>query len=87
MRVYKKIPDSLAVKSQFSMPLSLRLIKESGQNNIDWKQLHIIDLYSILYSIRIDKANEWLRNQRQIKMQEKGISSITQATKEDFDKL
>lgn len=87
MRVYNKIPDSLKIKPQFSMPLSLRYIKESGQYNIDWKSLHIIDLYSIIYSIRIDNANNWLKQQRQLKMQERGVSSINQATKEDFENL
>ena len=87
MGVYKKIPDSMKIKSQFSMPLSLRYIKESGQNNIDWKCLHIVDLFSIIYSIRIDNANNWLRQQKQIRMQEKGIASITQATEEDFERL
>lgn len=69
------------------MPLSLRLIKESGQANIDWKCLHIIDLYSILYSIRIDSANNWLYQQKQMKLQQKGISSIKQASEEDFNEL
>lgn len=74
-------------KTQFSMPLSLRYIKESGQNNIDWKILHIVDLYSIIYSIRIDNANSWLKQQRQLKMQQKGISNIYQANEEDFKNL
>ena len=69
------------------MPLSLRLIKESGQSNIDWKCLHIVDLYSILYSIRIDSANNWLNQQRQMKLKEKGISSIKKASLEDFNEL
>lgn len=69
------------------MPLSLRFIKESGQYNIDWKQLHIVDLYSIIYSIRIDNANNWLKQQRQIKMKERGIASISQATEDEFNSL
>jgi len=69
------------------MPLSLRLIKESGQCNIDWKHLHIIDFYSIIYSVRIDNANSWLRQQKQQRMHERGIDSITQANETDFDNL
>ena len=87
LRVYKKIPDSLKNDSQFSMPLSLRYIKESGQNNIDWTKLHIADLYSIIYSIRIDNANNWLKQQRQMKMRERGIESISRATEQDFESL
>lgn len=87
MRVYDKIPDSLKTNSQFSMPLSLRYIKESGQYNIDWTKLHIADLYSIIYSIRIDNANNYLKQQRERKMHERGIESITKATQEDFENL
>jgi hypothetical protein len=69
------------------MPLSLNLIRECGRSGIDWKDLHIADLYSIIYSIRIDDANQYLDQERQKKMGEKGISSIRKATVEDFDSL
>ena len=74
-------------KPEFSMPLGLRLIKECAINNIDWKYLHIADLYSILYSIRIDNAKSYLRQQKQKKLQSRGIESVTKATEEDFDRL
>ena len=32
---------------QFSMPLSLRIIKEFGQNGIDYKGIHLTDVLSI----------------------------------------
>lgn len=85
LKVFEKLPQQQ--KPKFSMPLSLRLIKESAVNNIDWKCLHIADLFSILYSIRIDKAKQYLEHERQKRMQSKGISEISQATEEDFDKL
>lgn len=85
IKTFEKIKN--VEKQQFSMPLSLRLIKESSQAGIDWKCLHIVDLFSIIYSIRIDNAKQYLEQQRQTKMREKGIQSISKASEEDFDKL
>ena len=85
IKVFEKLPSQ--EKPKFSMPLSLRLIKESAMYNIDWKCLHIADLFSILYSIRIDNAINYLKQQRQQRLSEKGIQSVTKATEEDFDKL
>ena len=85
IRIFQKLPNQ--EKPQFSMPLSLRLIKECATYNIDWKWLHIADLFSILYSIRIDNAKMFLKQQRQQRLNEKGIQSVTKATEEDFDKL
>lgn len=84
--IYKKI-NTQQTKPQFTMPLSLRIIKEASANGIDWKCLHIADLFSIIYSIRIDNAKQYLEQQRQQKMQKRGIKEIRQATAEDFDKL
>lgn len=69
------------------MPTALRLIKEASVNNIDWRSLHFIDLLSILYSLRIDKAIEYLNSKRKQAMQKRGISEIRKATEEDFDSL
>lgn len=85
IQTFKKIKN--VEKPQFSMPLSLQLIKESASCGIDYKSLHIIDLYSIIYSIRIDNAKQYLEHERQQKLSKRGISSIQQATEEDFDKL
>lgn len=85
IKVFDKLPQQ--PRPQFSMPLSLRLIKESAENNIDWKCLHIADLLSIIYSIRIDKAKEYLEFERQQRMRDRGISSISQASEQDFDNL
>lgn len=74
-------------QSQFSMPLSLRIIKESSQAGIDWKCLHIVDLFSIIYSIRIDNAKQYLEHKRQEEMHKRGINSIAKATETDFDNL
>lgn len=85
VKIFEKIKNTET--PQFTMPLSLRIIKESSQVGIDWKYLHIIDLFSIIYSIRIDNAKQYLEQQRQKRMNEKGIQSISKATEEDFDKL
>lgn len=63
------------------------MVKECALYNIDWKCLHIADLFSIIYSIRIDNANNYLENQRQQKLSQRGIKSVTKATDEDFDNL
>ena len=83
--IYQKIPNT--EKQQFSMPLSLRIIKESSSANIDWKQLHIADLFSIIYSIRIDNAKRWLQQQKEERLAKKGISKIEKANANDFDNL
>lgn len=69
------------------MPLGLRIIKECAEYNINWHDLHIIDLFSIIYSIRIDSANKYLSQTKQKRMHEKGISEISKATEQDFDNL
>ncbi len=82
---YRKIKS--VEKSKFSMPFSLQIIKEASANGINWQVLHIIDLTSIIYSIRIDNAREVLKYERSKKLQERGIESITTATEEDFNNL
>lgn len=71
----------------FSMPLSLRIIKEFGQNGIDYKGIHLTDVLSIYYSLKIDSAKQYLNHKRQEEMQKRGISSISKATEQDFDSL
>lgn len=85
VKIFEKIKNTET--PQFTMPLSLRIIKESSQVGIDWKYLHIVDLFSIIYSIRIDNAKQYLEQQRQKRMSEKRIQSISKATEEDFDNL
>ena len=72
---------------QFSMPLSLRIIKEFGQNGIDYKGIHLTDVLSIYYSLKIDSAKQYLQHKRQEEMSKRGISSISKATEADFDNL
>lgn len=83
--IYKQIPNTQ--KPQFVMPLSLRIIKEASESGIDWKCLHIADLFSIIYSIRIDNAKQYLEQKRQERMHKRGISEIRQANEQDFDNL
>lgn len=85
IKVFEKLPDQ--EKPKFSMPLSLRLIKECALYNINWKDLHIADLFSIIYSYRIDNANLYLKQLRQQRLNERGIQSVSKATEEDFDRL
>lgn len=83
---YKKIKVG-GQKRQFSMPLSLRYIKELSAAKIDYKGLHIIDLTSLVYSLRIDSAMQYLENERQSKMSKRGIAEYRQATEADFNAL
>ena len=85
IRLFEKIEEKEI--PQFSMPLSLRIIKEFGQNGIDHKGIHLADVLSIYYSLKIDSANQYLRYKRQEEMQKRGISSISKATESDFDSL
>lgn len=84
--IYKKIKVG-GQKRQFSMPLSLRYIKELSAAKIDYKGLHIIDLTSLVYSLRIDSAMQYLENERQSKMSKRGIAEYRQATEADFNAL
>ena len=83
--LFEKIEDKEI--PTFSMPLSLRIIKEFGQNGIDWHGLHIADVLSISYAIKIASAKDYLRHKRQEEMQKRGIASISKATEADFDSL
>ena len=69
------------------MPLSLRIIKELSSNGIAWNGLHLADILSLYYSLRIDKADQYLEAKRQSDMRKRGIDSITKATESDFDNL
>ena len=83
--LFEKIEDKEI--PSFSMPLSLRIIKEFGQNGIEWEGLHIADVLSISYSLKIDSAKQYLNRKRQEELSKRGISSITKATEADFDNL
>ena len=85
IRLFEKIEDKET--PTFSMPLSLRIIKEFGQNGVDWKGLHIADVLSISYSLKIDNAKQYLKHKRQEEMQKRGIANISKATEADFDNL
>ena len=85
IRLFEKIEEKET--PQFSMPLSLRIIKEFGQNGIDYKGIHLTDVLSIYYSLKIDSATQYLNHKRQQEMQKRGISTITKATEADFDNL
>jgi hypothetical protein len=85
IKLFEKIEEKET--PQFSMPLSLRIIKEFGQNGIDYKGIHLTDVLSIYYSLKIDSAKQYLNHKRQEEMSKRGISSITKATEQDFDSL
>jgi hypothetical protein len=70
------------------MPLSLRYIKElAAAGIIDYKSLHLIDLTSMIYSLRIDTARQKMEMDRQKTLSERGIKSIRPATEAEFDAL
>ena len=82
---YEKIDEKVTPK--FSMPLSLRIIKELSANGIDWKGIHFADILSLFYSLQIDKAIQYLEAKRQTNMRNRGIESISKASESDFDNL
>ena len=85
IKLFEKIEEKET--PQFSMPLSLRIIKEFGQNGIDYKGLHLTDVLSIYYSLKIDSAKQYLQHKKQEEMQKRGIASVSKATEADFDAL
>lgn len=86
--VFKKIREpSMKTSENHLMPLSLRYIKELASAGIDWSGLHIIDVFSLVCSLRIDTAREYLRRQAQNRMENAGIKSISRATAGDLDAL
>lgn len=85
IKTFKKVDNN--EKPQFSMPLSLRIIRVLSNEHIDWHGIHFVDILSIYYAIMIDKANEYIKYKQKEKLQKRGISEIKQATIEDFDKL
>ncbi len=87
IETYKRLNIPDITKEQFSMPLSLRYLKEIGQAGIDWKELHLIDLTSLIYSLRIDTARQKMEMDKQKRLSERGISSVSKATEADFDAL
>lgn len=83
IKIYRKIPSCGG--SVYTLPNSLKWRKELQGINIDG--LHLIDVIALVYSLRIDNAVQYLRQKGQEQMRQNGISSITPATEEDFDKL
>ena len=70
------------------MPLSLEIISECGEYGItNWDKLHFIDLLSIIYSRRIRNGQQYLEQQYQSRLRQRGIASVTKATTKDFDNL
>lgn len=69
------------------MPASLRWRKELGEAGIVFDDLHLTDVISIIYSLRIDNAVKYLEYKRQEAMQKRGIKEVKAATEEDFDNL
>lgn len=69
------------------MPLSLRYIQALAAAGIDWHGLHIIDITSLVYSIRIDNARQKLEMDKKKRMSERGIKEVRKATEADFNAL
>ncbi len=69
------------------MPISLQYIKELAEVGIDWQPLHVIDAFSLVYSLRIDACRKYLDKVSKERMNAVGVSSITSATEQDFDAL
>lgn len=87
IRIFAKIKNAQGGGNRFLMPVSLRYVKILAQEGIDWKGIHVIDAFSIVYSINIDMAKRVLRDIATKRMQEAGISEIVNASNADFDAL
>lgn len=86
--IYAKIREPATEKPEnHLMPLSLRYIKELAASGIEWRGLHMIDLFSLVCSLRIDTAREYLQKKAQSRMDNAGIKSISRATASDLDAL
>lgn len=72
---------------RFPMPISLQYIKELGEEGIDWRGLHVIDVFSLVYSIRIDHCRKILSHQASERMSAAGVQAILPASESDFDSL
>lgn len=69
------------------MPLSLRYIKELAAAGVDYRGLHLFDLTSLVYALRLDALRQKKEYDRQRKLSERGIKEIRPATQADFDAL
>lgn len=72
---------------RFAMPISLQYIKELAGAGIDWRPLHVIDAFSLVYSLRIDLCRQYLEKISKQRMDAAGVRSITPATEDDFNAL
>lgn len=84
--IYKKIPQSES-NMHFSMPHSLRLIKEFASHNIDYltlTKLHWYDIMSLIYAFRIDDAKNYLRQKGKSNYKKAGIDNVTDVSGTDI---
>ena len=65
------------------MPTSLRYIKILSAG-IYWRDLHIIDAFSLVCSLNIDAARQHLKSKTREKMTKSGVKNIIPAGKSDF---
>ena len=72
---------------RFPMPISLQYIKELSGEGIDWRGLHVIDVFSLICSIRIDNCRKILSHQASERMSAAGVQAILPASESDFDSL
>nr|DAH53915.1 MAG TPA: hypothetical protein [Caudoviricetes sp.] len=87
MTLYKRLRDVSEQRSGHLMPLSLRYIKILSEAGINWKDLHIIDAFSMVCAINIDKWRLYFMERAKQKMGKQGIKQICRATESDFEAL
>ena len=87
MTLYKRLRDGSEQRSGHLMPLSLRYIKILSEAGIDWKDLHIIDAFSIVCAINIEKWRRYLAERARQRMGKHGIKQICRAAESDFEAL
>lgn len=66
------------------MPISLRYIKILSAAGIYWRDLHIIDAFSLVCSLNIDAARQHLKSKTREKLTKAGVKNIIPAGESDF---
>lgn len=75
---------------QIVLPNSIRTIRDAIRFHIDGytiKNTNYIDLQILIVNLCIEQINKSLYELRQMKLRERGIDSIQEASEEDFNSL
>lgn len=91
IKLQNKIPSKMKINSQqIGLPNSIRTIRDAIRFNIDGytiKNTNYIDLQILIVNLCIEQINKSLHELRQMKLRERGIDSIQEASEKDFNSL